>query len=342
MNPNLNHREIIAAGPDGLALQMGLPVKNPHPFAKDVSLSVLAHACGKLTPNLRAGSPDLAIMGAGMGTADFSRQLAHVAQHLITRTFSAQAQHTAFCVPLDVRDFTPVDLPGLDTELALQEIGQLAEIQWGLVNAIPGASQVRLVTFAKAIGLSRQMIVNDQHSSFARIFEALGASGARTEAKLVAAAMEANQLLDDGAPVFDLVGNAYNNVQAEALSGAALGGAMAKLRAQVLPNGQLSDLRARHLVVSGELEYSARALVIDAGLDVDVHALAYLPLGRWYLLADQTIQPTVATLRLNGTTQSVRVEMARRPQNFDGSAVKATADLGATLLGRFGIVRGGL
>lgn len=339
MNLDHNPREIIAAAQDGLALQMGMPVKNPHPLAKDVSLSVLAHACGKLTPNLRAGSPDLAIMGAGMGTADFSRQLAHVAQHLITRTFSAQAQHTAFCVPLDVRDFTPVDLPGLDTEIALQEIGQLAEIQWGLVNAIPGASQVRLVTFAKAIGLSRQMIINDQHSSFARIFEALGASGARTEAKLVAAALEGNQLLDDGAPVFDL---AYNNVSEEALSGTALGGAMAKLRAQVLPNGQLSDLAARHLLVAGELEYTARQIVLDAGLDVEVHALAYLPAGRWFLLADQTIQPTVATLRLNGTTQAVRVEQARRPQNFDGSAVKATADLGATLLGRFGIVKGGV
>ncbi|MDO9438555.1 hypothetical protein [Hydrogenophaga sp.] len=339
MNLEINPREILAAAPDGLAMQMGVAVKSPHPFADQVSLSSLAHACGRLAPTYRAASHDVAIMGAGMGTTDFSRQLANAAQHLVTRTFSAQAQHSAFCIPLDVRDFSPIDLPGLDTEMALEAIGQLGEIQWGLVSTIAGASQVRLATFAKAFGLSRQMIINDQHSSFARMFESLGASGARTEAKLVAAALEGNQVLDDGEETFDVL---FGNVLAEALSGAALGTAMGKLRTQVLPNGQLSDLAARHLVVSGELEYTARQLVIDAGVDVEVHALAYLTAGRWFLLADPKIQPTVATLRLNGSAQSVRVEQARRPTHFDGSAVKATTDLGATLLGRFGIVRGGV
>ncbi|MDP3106956.1 hypothetical protein [Hydrogenophaga sp.] len=339
MNDLLNAREILAASADGLAQRVGLTVRNAHPLSDKVSLSSLAGACGTIARGARAGDHQMQVLGAGLGTADFSRALAQTAQQIVTKVYTAQAQHTAACAVLEVKNFQPADMPGVDVELPLELLGELEQIKWGVASVVAGASSVRLLSYAKAVGLSRVLITNDQHGLFNRIFETMGAGAARTEAVLVAQALEANGNLDDAAPVFDV---AYNNIEASALSGTALGSAMAKLRVQTMPSGMLADLEARHLIVGPDLEFSAKQLVLDAGIDVAVTTLANLPLGRWYLTASPEIQPTISILRLNGTVQPLRVEMAKRKTNFDGTAVRAVADLGAVMVSRIGVVKGGV
>ena len=51
---------------------------------------------------------------------------------------------------------------------------------------------------------------------------------------------------------------------------------------------------------------------------------------------------TIGVLRLHGAKTPLRVEQKRRPFEIDGAAVKVVADLGACLLSRTGIVRGGV
>lgn len=333
-----NSREVMAAAPDALAKALGLSVSNPHPFAEMLSMREIAYAAGVAKRPDLVGRSDMEIMSHGLSVGDFSKALAEAAQLLTVRTFQAQAQHTKFCEVIEVKNFIPSGLPNLDSDVSLEPLAEDAEIVSGGVITAAGAASAQLTTFAKIIGLSRQAIVNDQMDGFARVVAGLGASAARLEAKLVADALASNSTLDDGAVVFDA---AYNNVLASMLNFTSLGQAMGMLRTQTNAAGNRLDLAAKHLVVSAEQEFAARQIVLDAGLNVEIAVLSYLPAGHWYLLADPKIHPTIGTLKLKGTKSAVRVvEQRRRPDSIDGSAVKISADLGAIVMSRTGIVRG--
>jgi hypothetical protein len=334
-----NSKEIQAAAVDAVALATGQQVKAPHPLAAEIGLRDIAFACGDLARKCSPGTHDLAIVGYGMGTADFSALLAKGASAATINSYAAQAEHSKFCSRLEVIDFQPSELPALDADLGLEPLLEGAKITQGLAFLSAGSTAVQLITYAKAIGVSRELIINNRTFALGHIFAGLGASAARTEARLVAACLEANQTLDDGNVVFDA---AYGNVLPQALSTLNLGAAMALLRNQLTSAGQRADYRARHLVVASDLEFVAHTLVVDSGIDLTVSTLADLPDGRWYLTADPAICPTIATLVLQSAKVPVRVEAKRRPINLDGAAVQVVADLGATLLRRVGIIRGGV
>lgn len=337
-----NDHEIMAAAPDYVATAAGVRVDRPHPLAEALSLPKIATACALAAMPRRHIETDTSIMSRGIGTSDFSRVLAQGVGALAVQTYDAQAEHLAFTVPMDVQDFKPVTIPAVDAcGVELELLGQNAEIARGAAFLAAGAgAPVQITTFARVVGISRQAIVNDDLGAFASFVAGLGGSAARLEAQLLASALEANPLMDDGAVAFDAV---HLNTEPEALSGPALGRAMAMLRNQRTAAGQLAGLRAKHLVVSSGDEFVACVLVKESGLDttVTVSVLANLPAGRWFLLADPTACPVVATLRLAGVTKKVVVEQRKPPTTSDGAFVKVRADLGACLLRRTGIVRGG-
>lgn len=334
-----NSKEVLAAASDAIAMHVGASLKQPHPLANHLTLSQIAFAAGAQARLPQAGEHDLAVMGRGMGTADFSRALAEGVAQVTIKTYSSQAEHLRFCAVQSVQDFQPAELPALDTDISLELLAENAEIMHGYAFLTAGAAQVRLNTFGRAIVISRQAIINDQTDAIGKIFASLGLSGARLEARMVAAALESNPVLDDGAVVFHAD---YQNILASNLTGPNLGLAMALLRTQTTAAGNKADLAAKHLIVSPEDEYMARQLILESGLDVQVSVLAYLPSGRWFLTADPAISPTIGVLRLLGAKTPLRVEQKRRMVEVDGAAVKVVADLGACLLSRTGIVRGGL
>ena len=66
-----------------------------------------------------------------------------------------------------------------------------------------------------------------------------------------------------------------------------------------------------------------------------------MPPGRWFALADQQLAPTIAVIRLLGTTKPFRIQRFQsRGMEFDGMVLKGLTDVGAAMLGRIGIVRG--
>lgn len=337
MIDQFNPKEVLAAASDAVALRVGATLKQPHPLASHLTLSQIAYAAGVQARKPQAGEHERAIMGRGMGTADFSRALAEGVAQVTIKTYSSQAEHLRFCAVQSVQDFQPAELPALDTDISLEPLGENAEITQGYAFLTAGAAQVRLNTFGRAIVISRQAIINDQTDAIGKIFASLGLSGARLEARLVAAALESNPVLDDGAVAFHID---HKNVIAD--NTLDIGLAMSLLRTQTTAAGNKADLAAKHLIVNPELEFTARQRIKDAGLDIQVSVLAYLPSGRWYLTADPAISPTIGVLRLHGAKTPLRVEQKRRMVEVDGAAVKVVADLGACLLSRTGIVRGGV
>lgn len=332
-----NANEILSAAPDMVALAFGNKANKPHPLASEISLKNIAYVMGEKVRARQSYENDMTVMARGMGTNDFAKLLADGAQQATIAAFEGQADYSAFTSVIDVKDFQPSEIPAMDNDLSLQPLGELAEIQRGFAFAATGGATVSLTTYARAVSISRQLIFNDQIGALTTIFKTIGTNGARLEARLVAEALEANANLDDGQPVFAAE---FGNLLASDLA-TGLGAGIAALRTQLTSAGERADLRARHLVVEPVLEYTARNLVLNSGLDVTVTTLANLPTGRWFLMADPKVCPTVCTLRLNGAKTPVRVEQKRRDFGFDGAQVKVTADVGASLLRRVGIVRGG-
>lgn len=343
MHKPFNPREILAAAPDTIAMRAGAKLGRPHPLAHELDLRDIAYACGILEKQPGAYETDQAVMGRGMGTSDFSRALADGVRSVTIATYGAQAEHLAFVVPQQVSNFHPVNIPALEADVDLTPLTEGASIQAFSAMLSSGAREVRLTTYARAIRISREAIINNQATDIGRLFGSIGSSGARLEARMVAAAMEANAALEDDDVVFDAkYSNVLGTIEAPAaLTPTNLGLAMALLRTQPTASGQRADLRAKHIVVEPALEFAARAMVREAGLDVTVSVLADLPAGRWYLLADPATCPTVGVLRLQDAKNPLRIEQKRRPPQFDGACLTATADLGACMLRRVGIVRAG-
>ena len=330
--------EILAAAPDAVASIAGYKPRQPHPLAERMKLLDLAFACAAKARKPRSSESRLAFAGFGLGTMDFPTLLADGLKHATVASYDAQAAHAAYCARIAVEDFHPLNLPALDGGIELEELAEGARCTSfvGLVAA--GGIKVQLRTFARKIGLTRQSVINNDLAAFARSVISTGATAARIEARLVAAELEKNRPLDDESPVFHAD---FLNVVGSALSQTSLGQALGCLRKQKTSAGQLADLAGRHLVVEPDLEMTARELVRNAGLDLQVSVLAHLPAGRWYLLAAPDAHPVIGLLRLHDSRSPIRVEPQRRPQLYDGAVVGTVADVGACLLRRTGIVRGG-
>lgn len=339
MPTTFNPREIMAAAPDSITLAAGGKLDRPHPLAGELSLRKIAYACGLAKQRQFDYELDVAVMGRGLVTSDFSKILADGVIGLAIATYKAQAEHSVFSVPMDVRDFKPAKIPALDADLSLEPLGDGAEIMQGGAFLVASAQrQVLLTSFARIVEISRNAIINDELGAFSQLISSIGASAARVEARLVVDALESNSVLDDGAVTFLAE---YNNVVGNALDETTLGQAMALLRTQNTAAGQPADLRARHLVTAPDLEYSARKLIADAAMGVTVSTMANLPAGRWYLLADPVACPVVANLRLGGAKTPLLVEQWVAPFPTDNAGVLVRADLGACIMRRTGIVRGG-
>lgn len=332
------HQEIIAAAPDALAIQAGIRVERPHPLARDLSLKEIAVACGLASSPYRQ-ERDPGIVAAGMTTADFSQILLDGFGIVTTSMYHAQAEHLQFVSTEEVKNFNPAPIGAIDIDVTLDELSECQEInQFNAVLSESGLT-ARLTSFGKLLTVTREAVYNNQIADIGRLFAASGLSVARLESRLVAAAMEGNPVMKDQLPVFGA--DFLNELPGEVFSGTAVGKAMSMLRKQLTASGHEADLRARHLVVEPDLEFYARTAVQDLGVEITVSVLASLPAGRWFLLADPAVCPTVGVLRLFGEKTPVRLTKPTGRIHKDGTHTRVIADIGACLLRRNGIVRGG-
>ncbi|PKO74651.1 MAG: hypothetical protein CVU21_22385 [Betaproteobacteria bacterium HGW-Betaproteobacteria-15] len=332
------HQEIIAAAPDALAIQAGIRVERPHPLARDLSLKEIAVSCALASSAFRQ-EHDPGVVAAGMTTADFSQILLDGFGIVTTSMYHAQAEHLQFVSTEEVKNFNPTPIGAIDIDVTLDELSECQEInQFNAVLSESGLT-ARLTSFGKLLTVTREAVYNNQIADIGRLFAASGLSVARLESRLVAAAMEGNPVMKDQLPVFGA--DFLNELPGEVFSGIAVGKAMSMLRKQLTASGHEADLRARHLVVEPDLEFYARTAVQDLGVEITVSVLASLPAGRWFLLADPAVCPTVGVLRLFGEKTPVRLTKPTGRIHKDGTHTRVIADVGACLLRRNGIVRGG-
>lgn len=337
----MNPLDFYDAAKDGIAMALGASLSTPHPLAGDYASAIVA--ARKIGAAQRPGAfdNDTAILARGLSSSDFPRLLAESAQLAVVQTFDAGATHRAFCAVEPLPDFRAADVLTLDGSVSLAEGGQLQEITSRNVVEDANGQAMQLRTFAAIAGFSRETIVNDNLGAIRRAIRALAVSAANVESCLIAEALESNPTLEDGESFFH---EAHRNRITASLTDdlAGLPAAIQCLRTQRLASGQMANNKARYLVVAVNLEFSAQKMLYEAGIrDVEIHVLAGLPDGRWFLMADPAVAPCVARLTLQASRRDLNIEPMPRRINFDGVLTKVRIDTGAALLSRVGIVKGG-
>lgn len=332
-----NALEVVSAASDCFAMKMGLAPKFPHPLAGILTLKEIAAAAAVKSRPTQSYEADMAVFARGLTTSDFQSLMSDAVAAVSVVGYETQGEHLRFCASTSVKDFKQKQIPVLDSDIDLELLAEAGEVQWNSALTVGGEQPVQLATFGKIIRISREAMINDDLGAIAQVVRQIGAGVSRKEARLVAAALEANGNMSDGNPVFH---SDYSNLVEDGLA-AGLSKAVGSLRKQLSSSGQRVDLKARHLVVEPDLETTAKSMVRDLGLtDLEVSVLADLPSGRYYVLASEQICPTISVLRLGTAKNPLHAKSSERGHGVDGMAIRITADLGAVILHRQGIVRG--
>ena len=120
----------------------------------------------------------------------------------------------------------------------------------------------RALTYGRIIGITRELLINDDLNAMSRITTGQGQAVARLEADLLAALIESNPNMSDGKPVFD-ESEGTTVSTGTALNAENIATARKTMRTQKNRHGSIIDISPEFLIVHPELEYEAEKLLAD-------------------------------------------------------------------------------
>ncbi len=152
----------------------------------------------------------------------------------------------------------------------LEPLNEAGEIKAGSLTE--AKESYNLTTYAKRIGITRQILVNDDLGAFSDIGRRLGQGAASTEAKLLTELLVSNPKMADGKGVFH-ADHGNLAATAAALSIDSLSAARLAMRRQKSLTGQPIQVAPKYLIVPPELETSAEKILheITAATAADVN-----------------------------------------------------------------------
>ncbi len=276
-------------------------------------------------------------------TSDFPALLAGVTNRTLRgayetapRTWPAIARRTT------VADFKLVHRLQLGEAPQLERVNQSGEFKRGTLGE--AQESYRIETFGKVIGITRQVLINDDLDAFTRVPALFGTSAATLESDVVWGVFTGNPAMADGAALFHA---SHRNL---AGSGAALDVAgLAKARTAMaqqrgLDGRTLLNVRPSYLVVPSALELAAEQLLAQniapaKAADVvpaSIRSLAVIAEPRldpasgavpWFLVASPAAIDTIEVAYLEGQ-EGVALE-TRMGFDVDGVEIRARLDFGA-------------
>ena len=276
-------------------------------------------------------------------TSDFPAILAAVtnktlrdAYEAAPRTFPPLARRAT------AADFKDMHRLQLGEAPQLEKVNESGEFKRGSLGE--GKESYRVETWGKVIGITRQVIINDDLDAFTRIPALFGTAAATLESDVVWGIVTSNPNMADGVTLFhanhkNLAGTGT------ALDVANLGKARAQMAKQTGLDGKtVLNIRPAFLVVPSSLELTAEQLIAQnlvpaKSTDVvpqSIRSLAVIAEPRldpasgavpWYLFASPSSIDTIEYAYLEGQ-DGVYIE-TRIGFDVDGVEVKARLDFGA-------------
>jgi phage major head subunit gpT-like protein len=276
-------------------------------------------------------------------TSDFPAILAGVTNKTLRAAYdTAPRTYPAIARRTTVADFKLVHRLQLGEAPQLEKVNQSGEFKRGTIGE--AQETYRIETFGKVIGITRQVLINDDLDAFTRVPALFGTSAATLESDVVWGIFTANPAMADGTTLF------HANHKNLAGSGAALDVAgLAKARTAMaqqrgLDGKTLLNVRPAYLVVPSALELAAEQLLAQnivpaKAADVvpsSIRSLAVIAEPRldpasgavpWFLVASPAAIDTIEYAYLEGQ-EGVALE-TRMGFDVDGVEVRARLDFGA-------------
>mgnify|MGYP000305436847 CR=1 FL=1 len=276
-------------------------------------------------------------------TSDFPDILAAVtnktlrdAYQAAPRTFLGLARRASASDFKDIRRLQLGEAP------QLEKVAENGEFKRGTMGE--GKESYRVETYGKVIGITRQVIINDDLDAFTRVPSLFGTSAATLESDVVWGIITSNPAMGDGKALFH-AGHKNLTGTGTALDVANLGAARAFMARQVGLDGKtILNIRPAFLVVPSTLELTAEQIIAQNLVpaksgDVapqSIRSLAVIAEPRldpasgavpWYLFASPSAIDTIEYAYLEGQ-EGVYIE-TRMGFDVDGIEVKARLDFGA-------------
>jgi len=199
-------------------------------------------------------------------TSDFPYILAAVANKTLRRAYEVQARtFLPIARRVTLPDFKPVYRTQLGSAPKLEKVLEHGEFKRGTIGE--GRESYQLATYGKVVGITRQVIVNDDLDAFARIPSLFGASAASLESDLVWEQIISNPTMGDGVQLFHASHGNLGSAAAISVDSIGIGrAAMRKQKSLARKNAdkQFINVEPRYIVVPPELETKADQFVSTA------------------------------------------------------------------------------
>lgn len=302
--------------------------------------------------------------GGNHTTSDFANILGNVANRTLRRGYDAAEQTFRPLVrEVSVSDFKTVSSVTLGEASGFQKVNENGEFKYGTISE--GAEGYKIATYGEIIGVTRQVIVNDDIGAFTRIPQLLGQAAAQLESDLVWAQILGNFAMADGKALFHA--DHGNLATAAYLGSASLSAGRTALAMQTGMDGKtVLNIRPRYLIVpvgletlaeqmlrgviyptapGGVVPESLRSLQIisEPRLDTGINnkAVSKTPIAgsatAFYLSANPGNVDTIELAYLDGN-KGVYTE-TRQGFEIDGVQIKARLDVGAKAVDHRGLLK---
>ena len=293
-----------------------------------------------------------ALLGrAGLhSTSDFPFILANVANKTLRRAYeSTPRTFTAWARQRTIVDFKPVSVTQLAGAPNLLAVPESGEFTYGTIGE--GREVYALLTYGRIVGITRQVLINDDLDAFTRVPAAYGAAAADLESDIVYSILIGNPVMADGQPLFHATH--ANLGTAGAISETTLAEAYRLFGNQRGLEGRQISVLPRFIITppgvrSVEARKNVTATTPSAVAGVNAFANRLEPVEEprlipsagadpWFLAADPARIDTVEFAYLEGQ-QGVYTE-TRTGFEVDGIEIKARHDFAAKAIDWRGLLR---
>ena len=293
-------------------------------------------------------------------TSDFANTLGNVTQQTLRRAYDALPRtFTTWARRTTAQNFKPMAAVQLGGAPKLWKVNEHGEFPRGTLYE--GKETYRIVTRGVVVGITRQVLINDDLNAMTRIPAMFGASAANAENDVVYALLLANGAMSDGTALFH-ANHANLAGSAGAPSVATLGAARTALFKQTDPDGNPIGVMPRYTLIPPSLEVTVAQLLapvqptqtsntvpdfvrstswvmeprLETGVTLDGTTYSGSATA-WYQIADPATVDTIEYAYLAGN-DGVYTE-TRNGFDVDGVEFKCRIDFGAGVIDHRGMFK---
>ncbi|MBX9926636.1 MAG: HK97 family phage prohead protease [Hyphomicrobiaceae bacterium] len=292
--------------------------------------------------NVRGFSRDEIATRALHSTSDFPEILSAVTNKTLRQAYDAYPRtFVAFCRQVLATDFKAMNRVQIGEAPQLLKVNESGEFKRGTIAE--SKESYRIETYGRVVGITRQVLINDDLDAFTRIPAMYGTAIATLESDVVWAIVTANAAMADGVALFHATHKNLAGTGA-ALSVTTVGDGRAAMAKQTgLDKKTVLNVRPSFLIVPAALELAAEQLIAQnlvpakTGDVVPQSIRTLTPISEprldnasataWYLAANPAQIDTIEYAYLE-RQQGAYIE-TRNGFDVDGVEIKCRLDFGA-------------